>query len=557
MERETEISAVRYSFLANKIFHVLIILIIGTIAYSNTFHVPFHWDDLTYIGENPIIKQFTFFIDPSAAKDFQFYNHFLQRYVTYLTFALNYALHGYDVTGYHILNLIIHLLNALLVYFLVCLTFRTPVLETSAIRDKAELAALFAASMFVSHPLQTMAVTYIYQRLASLVTLFYLISLISYIKSRQSLNTSYRTLFYCVSLLSAVIAMKSKENAFTLPFTIAMFELFFFTGKIRERALKLIPFIFTLLIIPLFIIVSGGKDNIHPHINQSVTGDVYFFTQFRVLVMYLRLLFFPVHQTLLYDIPASRSFFEVKVVLSFLLLLGIFSLGVFLFIRSRIGRPELRIIAFGIFWFFITHAVESSFIPILLAQEYRMYLPSIGLFMSISTGIFLLFQKSWFMRTAAFSMVIAIPLILSVATYSRNTIWQSRLGLWEDVISKAPASPEANFNLGFAYTEKGLIDKSEKYYKIAVKLNPDYARAYNNLGCVYGQKGNNDKAIELLLLALSKKPNLAIAHYNLGLAYLLKGLPEKADTQLRTALKLNPDLQNAKRILTRIRQKRN
>jgi tetratricopeptide (TPR) repeat protein len=185
-----------------------------------------------------------------------------------------------------------------------------------------------------------------------------------------------------------------------------------------------------------------------------------------------------------------------------------------------------------------------------------MYLPSIGLFMSIAVGITIMFNKSGFIRTVAISIFFAVPLIFTAATFFRNNVWQSRLGLWEDVINKAPNDPYSNYNLGFAYTEKGLIDKSKKYYETAVKLKPDYAWAYNNLGCVYGQKGEPEKAIELLLLALSKEPTLAIAHYNLGLAYILKGLPEKAEAHFRTALKLNPYLQGAQRILTRIEEQR-
>jgi len=551
-----EILRVRHGFLSDRRMHVLLILIIGAIAYSNTFRVPFQWDDLTYISENPMVKQPHYFFELSTAKGLQFYDHVVQRYITYLSFAFNYAIHGFNVTDYHILNLTIHLLNALLVYFFVCLTFRTPALVASTIKDKAELTALFAAVMFVSHPLQTMAVTYIYQRLASLVTFFYLLSLISYIQSRLSQNTTHRILFYGGSLLSAVIAMKSKENAFTLPFAIALYEFLFFTGKIKTRVLQMIPIILTVLIIPLSLIGGGGADHVRIHVDRAAPSDVYFFTQLRVLVMYLRLLFWPAKQSLLYDITPSPSFFELKVILSFCFLLGIFCLGVLLLVRSRTGRPELRIIAFGIFWFFLTHAVESSFIPLLFLQEYRMYLPSVGLFMSISAGTFLLFQKSRFTRTVALAIVIAVSLVLTVVTYTRNTVWQTRLGLWQDVISRAPNNPYANFNLGVAYTENRLIDKSKIYYEKAITLKPDYARAYNNLGCFYGQRGNPDKAIDLLLLALEKEPSLAIAHYNLGLAYILKRQFDEAEVQLRAALELNPGLQGAQRILTRLEQKR-
>ena len=554
--KAAEEKRVRPGFFPDRMVHVLLILLIGTIAYSNSFSVPFQWDDLTYIGENPIIKQLHYFIQPSEAQGLQFYHHVFQRYVTYLSFALNYALHGYKVMGYHILNLAVHLINALLVYLLISLTFRTPVLGASAMKDKADFAALFSALLFVSHPLQTMAVTYIYQRLASLVTLFYLLSLVSYIQSRLSQKTMQRGLFYGISFLSAVLAMKSKENAFTLPLAIALFEFFFFSGEMKKRVLQLIPFVLTLLVIPLSLSGGEGSDNARIHLDRHVTSEAYFFTQMRVLVMYLRLLFFPARQSVLYDISASHSFFELNVVLSFLFLLGIFCLGVFLFFRSRTGRPEFRIIAFGIFWFFLTNAVESSFIPLLLIQEYRMYLPSVGLFMSIATGTFLLFQQSRSIQKVALVVVLAVPLVLTVVTYARNTVWQTRLGLWEDVVSRAPNNPIANFNLGVAYTENRLIDESKIYYEKALMLNPDYPRAYNNLGCYYGQRGNPDKAIELLNQAVQKDPYLAIAHYNLGLAYIMKRQLDEAEVQLTAALKLNPGLQGAQKILTRIEQKR-
>lgn len=555
--KASERSGAKHGILSDRRVHLLVILIIGAIAYSNTFSVPFQWDDLTYIVENPIIKQLHYFIEPSDAKGLQFYDHFVQRYVTYLSFAFNYVIHGYNVTGYHFVNLAVHLINALLVYLLFSLTFRTPLLKASAIKDGAELAALFAAILFVSHPLQTMAVTYIYQRLASLVTLFYLLSLVSYLKSRMSRKAVQRILFYGVSFLSAVVAMKSKENAFTLPLVIVLFEFFFFTGEKKKRALQLIPFVFALLIIPLSLTGEEGSGHAGIHTdNKTLSREVYFFTQFRVLVMYVRLLFLPVRQSVLHDIYVSHSFFELNVILSFLFLIGMLCLGLTLFLRSRTGSPELRIVAFGIFWFFLTHSVESSFIPLLLAQEYRMYLPSVGLFMSISTAALLMFHKSGVMRTVVIACVIAVPLILTSLTYSRNTVWQTRLGLWEDVVSRAPNDPIANFNLGVAYTENGLIDKSKMYYERAILLKPDYARAYNNLGCIYGQKNNPDKAIELLLLALEKDRNLAIAHYNLGLAYILKRQLGEAKIQLRLALKLNPGLKRAQGVLTRLEQKR-
>ena len=183
---------------------LLVIVILGFLAYSNTLHAPFQWDESDYLVGNPFIRNLDFFVHPSRAEKL-LDNAIISRYVGYLTFALNYRINGLDVFGYHVVNLAIHLANALLVYFLVALTFRTPyfskeyavgshgsggehmqklgaysLLSTSYFRFIPFVVAL----LFVVHPVQTEAVTYVFQRFASLVSLFYLLSLVLYIKAR-------------------------------------------------------------------------------------------------------------------------------------------------------------------------------------------------------------------------------------------------------------------------------------------------------------------------------------------------------------------------------------
>lgn len=216
-------------------------------SYSNTFNSPFQWDEGKFIAENPIVKDLSYFFEPSKAKGFEFYGGIKSRYIGYLTFALNYKIHGTDVSGYHIFNLLIHILNAMLVYFLVVLTFRTPFLSNLSLRPRSiggsNLIALLSALLFVSHPIQTEAVTYIFQRLASLVTFFYLLPIVLYIKWRiasysplplwEGVRGRVRwgrvipLLLYLLSLISAILAMKTKENAFTLPLVIMIYEFFF------------------------------------------------------------------------------------------------------------------------------------------------------------------------------------------------------------------------------------------------------------------------------------------------------------------------------------------
>ncbi|MBI4837893.1 MAG: hypothetical protein HY806_01860 [Nitrospirae bacterium] len=355
------------------LFHILLIVIIGLISYSNTFNVPFYLDDVPNIAENPIIKNFQYFTDPSNAKGLPLYTGFKMRFIGYLTFALNYKLHDLDVTGYHIFNISVHIINALLIYWLILLTFQTPWFSVIARRETTKqsplpeiapaenrhrndsrvlfqpsplilhpsLIAFFSALIFVSHPIQTQAVTYTVQRFTSLATMFYLISLVMYIKSRlrwtikatveakAEVNIFSTLTFYFLSLLSAVLAMKTKEIAFTLPVTIAIYEFMFFNGKIKKKVLYLIPLLLTLFIIPLNIVdLSKNIGNLMDKISDatkvqivSMTRWDYLFTQFRVIVTYIRLLFLPINQNLDYDYPIYYSLLNPDVFLSFLFLL--------------------------------------------------------------------------------------------------------------------------------------------------------------------------------------------------------------------------------------------
>jgi hypothetical protein len=203
------------------LIHVLLIIMLSLIAYSNTIHVPFHFDDKNVIVENPIIKNLQFFTEPSKAKDFKGrfeYKIYKRRYIGYLTFALNYKIHGLNVPGYHIVNLLIHISNTLLIYLLVVLGFKTPLLKNSPIKDYSKHTAVVTALLFACHPLQTQAVTYIWQRVTSLATLLYIVSLVTYVKWRIiNQNTEERqktihlksVLWYLTSLFSAVLAMKT------------------------------------------------------------------------------------------------------------------------------------------------------------------------------------------------------------------------------------------------------------------------------------------------------------------------------------------------------------
>jgi hypothetical protein len=379
------------------IFSLLAIIILGTIIYSNTFDASWHFDDHTSIVENYSIRNLKATAAAVGAS----------RWIGFTTFALNYHFGKLDVFGYHLVNICIHLASAVLVYFFVLLTLKTPYLKDSSISRYTASLSLASALIFVAHPIQTQAVTYIAQRFTSLATLFYLLSLVLFIKAR--LHNLRGAKFYSPShlgcylgsLLAAFLAMKTKEITITLPAIILLYEFFFFNPSLRSLTRKLvylIPLLLTFFIIPLNLYgigLFGISDGTFIGIAEvgDVIGDAtqetkalsrtdYCLTQFNVISTYIRLLFFPVNQNLDYDYPISRTFLEFPTFTSFLFLASIVAFGVWMFKNSRL-------ISFGIFWFFITLSVESSIIPIRdVIFEHRVYLPSVGFVMFLTVAIY-------------------------------------------------------------------------------------------------------------------------------------------------------------------------
>lgn len=542
------------------IFHLILIIGVGVLAYSNTFHAPFQWDEHDFLVKNPIVKNLKYFLEPSKAKagDPDFYFFLRTRYIAYLTFAINYKIHGFNVLGYHIFNLTVHLFSALLVYLLIFLTFQTPFLNKAVLKKGSNLIALFSTLIFVSHPLQTEAVTYIYQRLASLVTFFYLLSIVSYIRGRLCLdnqNISYfkPALFFILSLISTVLAMKTKENAFTLPLMILIYEIFFFSGKMKTRVLRLLPWILSMMIIPLTMIGTDKSITelyrliLDPflYVRAELSREVNLFTQFRVVLTYIRLLFLPIHQNLDYDYPVFHSFFNPHVFLSLFFHLVVIGIGFYLLHRSRPTIPEFRLISFGIFWFYISLSIESGIIAaVITIFEYRVYLPSVGWTIATTTSVWIALEKlrprfPGIKKKVVFFFVF-IVILLSILTYARNDLWKDEARLWEDVVTKSPNKSRGHFMLGLILGKKGHFDDAIREFQTALKIEPNQARVHNNLALIYASQGNLDQAIKEFQTALTINPKDAVVHFNLGMLLKQIGRLDESVTAFQNTLKLNP-----------------
>jgi len=359
-------------------------------------------------------------------------------------------------------------------------------------------------------------------------------------------------LWYAASLTSAVLAMKTKEISFTLPVVITLYELMFFKAETKKKMLYLFPLMLTMLIIPLSLIdISKPLGDVIGDVSHAarmqaqITRWEYLFTEFRVIVTYVRLLFMPVNQNLDYDYPIFLSFLSQSVFLSLLFLLSILILGIYLFYRYRKTASHVILVSFGIFWFFIALSVESSVVPIAdVIFEHRLYLPSVGFFIALITSIF------WARNTIRTTMSVAgkavvpiltgIVFILSGSTYIRNGVWTDRIGFWEDVVRKSPEKARPHTVLAIAYSEKGRFSEAIREDQTAIRLDPDYAYAHINLGAIYGSLGRFEEAIGEFQAALKLNPDHVEARNNLGVAYYRQGRFNEAEGELLAAIKLSP-----------------
>ena len=514
------------------------LLVLGILVYSNTWNVPFQFDDHRMIEKNLSIRNGVniprIWAENSKA-----------RFVPVVSFALSYSLGGEQPFGYHLFNVGLHLCNALWVYFLLSLILASPRMRGIYSPKAAFYLAAFGALIFVVHPLQTQAVTYIVQRIAALAAFFYLGAIVLYLKARSGSGAWY----YAGAVGMAAAAMFCKENAVTLPFAIVMIEFLFFDqkdGKMKTF-IRLLPFLITLIIVPAFMHSDTARHDVEhdvliPIQTKALSRGPYFLTQLNVLCTYLRLFLFPVNQNLDYDYPVAHALMEPRTLFCALGLLGLLAAGVF-FLRKN------RLVSFAIFWFFMTLSVESSIVPIKdVIFEHRMYLPLAGFGVLLPVAVLFMLEN---LSSAAIAGTVVV-LIFSGMAFARNHVWESKISLWEDVVRKSPGKGRGYFTLGSAYfTQKGPAEALKLYQKgyntarelssRGLPVDPAFAKVYNDLAIFYAESGKLDGAIEILEEGIQIAPAFVPIYDNLGLFYKRKGNLPKALSLWQKALELDPE----------------
>ena len=418
-----------------------LLVMVGIVAYWNSFDAPLVFDDFLTIQKNEGVRLGDYLSTDLIS--------FGNRQLLYFTLGVNYAIAGQNVWGYHLFNLILHLINGILILFVAMAILRQVIGDEKLIR----WYAILAAGIFLTHPVQTESVTYISSRSELLSTFFYILAFLVFIK------VPHRWIGLLLSLIVAALftlGMSAKETILSLPGALFAYD-FIFISKGRFR-----PMLSRWKFYSVF--VAGGTAVGYYLVTGPLSGAVgtglaghlsvteYFLTQLRVIVRYIRILFFPVGLNLDYDIVPSTSVLELGVLASLATLLAI----VFLAWRSRFRFP---VVSFSIFWFFITLAPTSSFMPITdVMFEHRLYLPMVGLCLSfpIAVGALFRFVNDRFgLNVRAIPVGATIIVVMIGLTILRNEVWRDETTLWADVIEKSPRKARGYNALAMSYFRQG------------------------------------------------------------------------------------------------------
>ncbi|RKZ35245.1 MAG: hypothetical protein DRQ49_19740, partial [Gammaproteobacteria bacterium] len=498
---------------------------------SNTLHAPFEFDDGSNIVENPHIRMKSL----SLSELTDVLKSRSQRPAANLTFALNYYLHGYDVTGYHLVNIAIHILAGLLLFLVAKNTLALAGDDKNSI-----VAPMFAGLLFLLAPVHTQAVTYIVQRMASMSAMLCMLSLFLYIKARlaQRENRKKRAaLLFVLCVAAWLLGLGSKQTAAIMPVMVFLYEWYFFCcldrGWLKRQAKWIVVCILLLLAVGAIYLGRSPIDKILAmYDKQTFTMGQRLLTEPRVVLLYLSLIFFghPSRLNLDYDFPVSTSLFSPPTTI--IAITGLFCLLAVAVFTAK----KYRLFSFAILWFLGCLVIESSFLGLALVFEHRAYLPSMFLFVWLACFVLQKIKP----QPVAVAILCATAALYGIWTFQRNALWADDVALWQDTVKKSPNSSRAYNNLGLALQNRNELEKAIAAYKKAVAINPYNIKAYNNIGLSLRDLGQPEKAVSFFKKALAIAPAYADAHYNIGLAFFDMGKMDLAKKAFERALEINP-----------------
>lgn len=527
-----------------------VLICVGIALFGNSVSVPYLLDDQIEIVRNKQLLT----LEP-------LWSYLTQaRGILQLSLALNYQWGAHDVFGYHVVNIAIHIANAILVYVLVGLTLRLPVFAGRYARHASYLG-LAVALIFLAHPLQTMAVTYIIQRAESLASFFSLLALILFVVGSTTEPRGAQAAAFVGAVVATFLGILTKQTAAIVPFLVLLYHLCFFPKTSAKRG-PLQWLLFTALFGALVLTIAMSWRYLFPAARntrqllpsiyiptagfgvEGITPWQYLITQFGVIVWYLRLYFWPTQLTFDYGWPFVDGFWQLNVVLPLLLLLGIAAVGIASFRRYRLAT-------FCTGWFFLTLAPSSSILPLRdAAFEHRMYLPVLALSWLVVVGGYDLAGRiaaargialGTMQQGAAFVVALWVA-VLGVFTISRNVVFQDELRLATDSASKAPSNWRTHYESGRLLMEQGRKDEAIDAFEEAILKDPSKGPPRLHLAQIYMERNQLDEAEEQLqaVTQASERSIVAAGNRQLGFVYEMRQRPKLAILYFERAAKLMP-----------------
>ena len=516
-------------------FHAIALLVIAAVtigAYANAREGQFVFDDERIVGCEQI-RSLRHLPTLFTTRFLEIEKLALYRPAVSVSYALNYALDGLNPLGYHLLDLLIHLSNALLVYCAVLLILR------------AREIALLTALLFAVHPIHTEVVASIIGRAESLATFFVLISWVLYIKVRSSDRPPRGYLL--LSLSAFLLALLSKENGVVLVGMLLLYDLCFpphGRGHAPRFLLRYLPYlgicVFYLLLRRL-VLGALVEQHVAFHNNPLAYAPLFprLLTALRVFVRYVRLLVLPLTLSADYSynqIPVSSSLFEPETLISLLALIALIFTGILSYRRSRA-------VFLGLGLFVVTFSVVSNVIVSIgtIMAERFMYLPSLGFCLLLGLGLGTMYRTRTGLRYLAVALSVLILSGYTYRTILRNRDWRDEYTFFARLTQTSPNSAKAHYNLGTIYKERGLFRQAIREYQIAREIEPGLPIIGYNLANVYKDNGRLDEAIAEYKNVLRINPNLPEVHYNLAIVYKRKDRVPEAIEEYRHVLELSPD----------------
>ena len=534
----------------------VVLAILCAAAYCNTFHVPFIFDDLPAILQNPAIRRLWPLSDVFASV----FPGLAARPLISLSLAVNYAVGGYDVVGWHLFNLIVHFLNALLVFGVVR---RALGVTTSAEDGPSRImwVAYAVAILWMLHPLVTESVTYILQRTELLMALFLLLTLYCFLRGIES---STKTIWFGLAIMSCMLGMGTKETMVVVPLLVFTYDYVFVARSWRtvwrERCGLYTGLVASWTILAALVLTTNLRSKSGLDVDILSPWN-YFEMQWTVVVHYLRLAIWPRGLVLDYsDWPRETPLAEALPAAGLLLAL---------FVASALAIRRRAWWGFWGAWFFFLLGPTSSFLPLAPepATERRMYLPLVAVIAVVLGGGDRLCRDLWtrfgapdrvrlWLQTG---VVTVVALALGVATIQRNGQYQSAESIWADVVAKRPDNLRGHANYGLALLDNGRAKESIPHFMGVIQINPNQPIVRCNLASALVAIGATNQAIAELQATLRLAPNQAPAHVALADIFAGRGDQQAALEQYGAALAINPDEQvahfNLAQLLTRMGQR--